>query len=63
MMEYWGLGNWDVDTLEKLIVDMGGKVSNENIPFKTTFHFSTIPFFHVRGKNMCPGKTFIISYS
>jgi hypothetical protein len=26
-------GNWDVGTLEKLVVDMGGKISNnKNIP-------------------------------
>jgi hypothetical protein len=31
---------------------MGGKVSNnKNIPLKTTFHYSTIPLFHVWGKN------------
>jgi len=37
-------GNWDVGTLEKFIVDMAGKVSNnKNIPLKTTFHYSTIP--------------------
>jgi hypothetical protein len=37
-------GNWDVGTLGKFIVDMGGKVSNnKDIPLKTTFHYSTIP--------------------
>ena len=45
-------GNWDVGTLEKFVVDMGGKISNnKNVPLKTTFHHSTIPLFHVRGKN------------
>jgi hypothetical protein len=64
MMEYWVLGNWDVGTLEKFIVDMGGKVSNnKKIPLKTTFHNSTIPLFHVRGKNIWPRKTSLISYS
>ena len=47
--------------LERFFVDMGGKVSNnKKIPTKTTpinagsstFHYSTIPLFHVRGKNI-----------
>ena len=64
MMEYWVLGDWDVGTLEEFIVDMGGKVSNnKDIPLKTTFHYSTIPLFHVRGKNIWSRKTSLISYS
>jgi hypothetical protein len=52
------LGKWDVGPLEKLVVDIGGNISNnENPPLKTTFHYSTIPLFHVEGKNICPGKT------
>jgi hypothetical protein len=40
MLEYWVLGNWNVGTLEKFIVEMGGKVTNnKNIPLKTTFHY------------------------
>jgi len=62
MLEYWVLGNWDVGTLEKFIADMGGKVSNnKNLPLKITFHHSTIPLFHVRGKNSWPRKTSLIS--
>jgi len=46
-------GDWDVGIMEKFIVDMGGEVSNnKDIPLKTTFHYSTIPLFHVRGKNI-----------
>jgi hypothetical protein len=64
MLEYWVLGNWDIGTLEKCIVDMGGKVSNnKRNPLKTTFHYSTIPLFHGLGKNTWPRKTFLISYS
>jgi hypothetical protein len=38
---------------------MGGEVSNDNnIPLKTTFHYSTIPLFHVRGKTADPEKPF-----
>jgi len=63
MLEYWVLGNWDVGPLEKCIVDMGAKVSNnKKIPLKTTFHNSTIPLFHVRHKINCPRKTSLISY-
>jgi hypothetical protein len=44
-------------TLEKFVVDMGGKVSNnKRNPLKTTFHYSTIPLFHVLGKNTWPRK-------
>jgi hypothetical protein len=57
MLEYWVLGIWDIGTLKKFIVDMGGKVSNnKNIPLKTTFHYSTIPLFHVRDKKAGPKK-------
>ena len=81
MVEYWndgtmgsGLrlvdptarrGNWDVGTLEKFVVDMGGKVTNnKRNPLKTTpinagsstFHYSTIPLFHVQGKTLGPEK-------
>jgi hypothetical protein len=46
-------GNWDVGPLEKFIVDLGGNISNnKKIPLKTTFHNSTIPLLHVRGKNI-----------
>ena len=60
-LEYWVLGNWDIGPLEKFIVDMLGKVpNNKDIPLKTTpinagsstFHYSTIPLFHVRSKNI-----------
>ena len=49
-------GNWDVGTLEKFVVDMGGNISNKkNIPLKTTFHHSTIPCVgqkHLAPKNI-----------
>jgi len=54
-------GNWDVGTLEKFIGDMGRNVSNNrNIPLKTTFHYSTIPLFHLQGKNRWPRKASLI---
>jgi hypothetical protein len=57
-------GIWDVGTLERFFVDIGGEVSNnEKIPSKTTFHNSTIPLFHVRGKNIWPRKISLTSYS
>ena len=53
MMEYWVLGNWVVGTLEKSIVGVRKKVSNDkDIPLKTTFHYSTIPLFHVPGDKL-----------
>ena len=54
ILECWNIGFWptarrgncDVGAMEKLIVDMGKKDSNnKNIPLKTTFHHSTIPLF------------------
>lgn len=76
MLEYWndgilgfGLrlveptarrGNWNVGRLEKSMVDMGEKVSNnKKIPLKTTFHYSTIPLFHVRGKKQVAPKNLL----
>ena len=45
-------GNWDVGPLEKFIVDMGAKVSNnKKIPLK---QHSIIPLFHY---SMCGAKT------
>jgi len=49
------LGNWDIGPLEKFSIDMGENISkNENLPLKTTFQYSIIPFFHVRGINTGP---------
>ena len=31
---------------------------NGNSPLKSTFHYSIIPLFHVRGKNIGPQKIF-----
>jgi hypothetical protein len=55
MMEHWVLGNWDIGPLEKFSIGMGENISkNENLPIKTTFQYSIIPFFHVRGINTGP---------
>jgi hypothetical protein len=49
------LGFWFI---RKIHLDMGGNMSkNENSPLKSTFHYSTIPLFNVRGKNIEPRKT------
>jgi hypothetical protein len=43
---------------------MGENISkNENLPLKTTFQYSTIPFFHMRGINTKPQKTPLTSVS
>ena len=55
MLEYWALGKWDVDSLEKWVVDIGENLSNiENSPSKTPFQSSKIPVYHVRGKKIKP---------
>ena len=64
MMEHWVLGNWDIGPLEKFSIDMGENISeNENLPLKTTFQYSIIPFFHVQGINTKPQKTPLTSES
>jgi hypothetical protein len=43
--------------LEEFIVDMGGNFpGNKDIPLRTTFHYSTIPSFHIQGKDARPKK-------
>jgi hypothetical protein len=67
MVEHWVLGNWEVGPLEILVFEMGRKaVNNQKPPLKTTpmnvgsstFHNSTIPLFHVRGKKSGAKETF-----
>ena len=58
MMEHWVLDNWDIGPLKKFSIDMEENISeNENLPLKTTFQYSIIPFFHVRGINTKPQTT------
>jgi hypothetical protein len=55
------LGFWFI---RKIHLDMGGNMSkNENSPLKSTFHYSTIPLFHVWGKKHRASKNLLISAS
>jgi len=69
MLEYWkdgilGFGKLGFWFIGKIHLDMGGNMlRNENSPLKSTFHYSTIPLFHVRGKNIGPQKISLISAS
>jgi hypothetical protein len=63
MLEYWndgimgfgGMGYWDVD---KAPLDSEVNKERSIFPLISTFHYSTIPLFHVRGKNIGPRKTY-----
>jgi len=65
MMEQWndgivGLGKW---VTGKICFDREvKKVSMEiNSLLISTFHYSTIPLFHVRGRNSCLEKIHLLS--
>jgi hypothetical protein len=54
MMEYWVLGEWIIGLLAKTLLT--GKLINGNFLLKSTFHYSSIPLFQMRGRNPCLNK-------